>query len=446
MSLAISVNNVSKRYRLGEINRGQLLADLHRWWMRRRLSRLDARNGRVDTEPKEEGDFWALKNVSFDIEQGKTIGVIGSNGAGKSTLLKIISRITAPTGGLVKVYGRVGSLLEVGTGFHPDLTGRDNVFLNGAILGMSRAEVKAKFDDIVEFSELKEFIDTPVKRYSSGMYVRLAFAVSALLEPEVLIIDEVLAVGDMAFKTKCYKRLEQLISGGHTILFVAHDAGVITKFCSSAVWLDKGLIKAYGPAETVADDYRNALAPDEPEATQAVYRHGGTGEFFVTSIDLIDHDGRVTQSLACGERCSMRLNCERRFERTTEIKSTDAKLVFYDEYGRRVCALSSIHGKPLSKLSDKTGIICEFPKLPLLPGRYRVNYQLNVNESSVDAQVAARNLEVVEGNFYGTLSLPSRSTTPLCVDCIWRTDSPANSPTDAHQEHAQSSCSATIDE
>jgi lipopolysaccharide transport system ATP-binding protein len=437
MSLAISVNNVSKRYRLGEINRGQLLADLHRWWMRQKVARVDERAEQVDTEPKEEGDFWALKNVSFDIEQGKTIGVIGSNGAGKSTLLRIISRITAPTRGLIRIHGRVGSLLEIGTGFHPELTGRDNVFLNGAILGMSRAEVRGKFDDIVEFSELKQFIDTPVKRYSSGMYVRLAFAVSALLEPEILILDEVLAVGDMAFKTKCYKRLEQLVSGGHTILFVAHDPGAITKFCSSVVWLDRGLMKAYGPAETVVDEYRKAVLPVEEAATQPVYRHGGTGEFVVTSIDLIDHHGCLAQFLACGEQCSIRLNCERRFERTTKIKSTEAKLVFYDEYGRRVCALSSIHDKPLPKLSNQTGIVCEFPKLPLLPGVYRVNYQLNVNDACVDAQVAARNLEVVEGNFYGTASLPSRSATALCVDCFWRIDAPANSPDAVHKEYAK---------
>jgi lipopolysaccharide transport system ATP-binding protein len=191
MSFAISVHNVSKRYRLGEINRGQLFSDLHRWWMRRKIAGAEKGNDEIEAEPKEEGDFWALKNISFDIEQGKTIGLIGSNGAGKSTLLKIISRITAPTVGSVKIYGRVGSLLEVGTGFHPELTGRDNVFLNGAILGMSRGEVKGKFDDIVEFSDLEQFIDTPVKRYSSGMYVRLAFAVSAFLEPEVLILDEV---------------------------------------------------------------------------------------------------------------------------------------------------------------------------------------------------------------------------------------------------------------
>ena len=190
MSVAISVQNISKLYRLGETDRNQLLADFHRWWTMRRMPQTANGNSRAESEPNEEGDFWALQDVSFDIEEGNTIGIIGVNGAGKSTFLKIISRITAPTKGKVRIKGRIGSMLEVGTGFHPELTGRDNVFLNGAILGMSRAEVKRKFNEIVDFAELEQFIDTPVKRYSSGMYVRLAFAVSAFLEPEILILDE----------------------------------------------------------------------------------------------------------------------------------------------------------------------------------------------------------------------------------------------------------------
>ena len=301
MSFAISVQDISKLYRLGEINRGQLLSDLHRWWTRRKLPGLS--NGRpvVEVEPEEEGDFWALKDVSFEIEEGNTLGIIGVNGAGKSTLLKIISRITAPTKGRVRIKGRVGSLLEVGTGFHPELTGRDNVFLNGAILGMSRAEVKSKFDEIVAFSEIEQFIDTPVKRYSSGMYVRLAFAVSAFLEPEILILDEVLAVGDIGFRTKCFKRLEQLINGRHTILFVAHDIGLVTKFCDSALWLDKGSIKAFGPAENVAEGYQMAQRPSKEKAGES--EHGGTGEFVVTALELLDGDGRPKQALACGDRC-----------------------------------------------------------------------------------------------------------------------------------------------
>ena len=421
MSLAISVDKISKRYRLGEINRGQLLADIHRWWMRPRGSS-GREAGSALEEPKEEGDFWALKDISFDIEQGKTVGIIGANGAGKSTLLKIISRITAPTKGSVKIQGRVGSLLEVGTGFHPELTGRDNVFLNGAILGMTRAEVKSKFDHIVGFAELEQFIDTPVKRYSSGMYVRLAFAVSAFLEPEILILDEVLAVGDIAFRVKCYKRLEELIRGRHTILFVAHDSSLITNVCHSAIWLDKGVIKDCGAADAVVNSYQKALTPSGENSTQSTYKRGGTGEFVVTAIELIDRNGRSTKLLACGERCFIRLNCERRLERR-EVAGTVASLTFYDELGHRICFLSSIHGKPLPALNGQASIVCEFPKLPLLPGVYRVDYQLSVDGKCVDERVAARNIEVVEGNYYGTPSLPTRTATPLCVDCSWRMES-----------------------
>ena len=209
----------------------------------------------------EEGDFWALKDVSFEVKAGSAMAWSESMEQESPPFAEDhLSNYCTDEGG-VRFKGRIGSLLEIGTGFHPELTGRDNVFLNGAILGMSRAEVKSRFDQIVDFAEIDEFIDTPVKRYSSGMYVRLAFAVSAFLEPEILILDEVLAVGDMKFRTKCLKRLEQLINGRHTIMFVAHDAGVITKYCDTALWLERGSIKAYGPAETVADEYQSSNRP-----------------------------------------------------------------------------------------------------------------------------------------------------------------------------------------
>jgi lipopolysaccharide transport system ATP-binding protein len=420
MSLAISVDNVSKRYRLGEINRGQLLVDLHRWWIRRRLSALD-KTTQTEAEPKEEGDFWALRNVSFEIEQGKTIGIIGANGAGKSTLLKIISRITAPTHGLIRLKGRIGSLLEVGTGFHPELTGRDNVFMNGAILGMSRAEVRRKFDDIVAFAAIDEFIDTPVKRYSSGMYVRLAFAVSAFLEPEILILDEVLAVGDLAFRVKCFKRLEELISSRHTILFVAHDIGLVTRFCDKVIWLEKGSVKDYGAAETVTEGYQKALSKGNSAAAQKVYEHGGSGEVVVTSIDLLNANGQSVDLLVCGERCCVRLDCERRFERTAKDARTAARITFYDEFGRRIFSVSSVFGEPqLPAVTSHASIWCEIPKLPLLPGGYKINYQLFIDDECVDEQTSARSFQVATGKYYGTPRLPTRTITPLCVDCSWK--------------------------
>jgi lipopolysaccharide transport system ATP-binding protein len=269
MSFAVSIENISKRYRLGEINRGQILADIHRWWIRRKAN---TRTLPDDAEPAEKGDFWALKNISFEIGQGETLAIIGANGAGKSTLLKIISRITAPTTGRVRIKGRIGSLLEVGTGFHPELTGRDNVFLNGAILGMNRGEVRTKFDDIVDFAGLEQFIDTPVKRYSSGMYVRLAFSVAAFLEPEILIIDEVLSVGDQQFQDKCMQRIEEIVRSGRTLLFVSHGAGLVQRVCRRAILLRQGTVVFDGDVEKAFEAYAGPQTPpatDPPPSEQA---------------------------------------------------------------------------------------------------------------------------------------------------------------------------------
>jgi lipopolysaccharide transport system ATP-binding protein len=262
MSYAISVQNVSKRYRLGEISRVQLFADLHRWWTKRVVRRPGAHGQPITAEAEEKGDFWALKDISFELEQGETFAIIGANGAGKSTLLKIISRITAPTTGLARIRGRIGTLLEVGTGFHPELTGRDNVFLNGAILGMSRAEVKRKFDDIVGFAGLEQFIDTPVKRYSSGMYVRLAFSVAAFLEPEILIIDEVLSVGDAQFQAQCVQRMEEIINDGRTLIFVSHGTALVQQVCRRAIFLQKGRMMYDGDTISALAAYAQSLQQD----------------------------------------------------------------------------------------------------------------------------------------------------------------------------------------
>jgi lipopolysaccharide transport system ATP-binding protein len=260
-SLAISVENVSKVYRLGEIDRSQFIHDIRRW-VKGRFNP-DHTFGDPETEAEQEPQaldlFYALKNVSFDIKQGETVGIIGANGAGKSTLLKLISRITSPSKGSIKINGRVGSLLEVGTGFHPDLTGRDNVYMNGAILGMSRSEVAAKFDDIISFSGVEKFIDTPVKRYSSGMFIRLAFSVAAFLEPEILIVDEVLSVGDLQFQNRCLSHLKSLIKDGKTVLFVSHGAGQIRSLCTRAICLKNGEIICDDKPNTALDYYQIAV-------------------------------------------------------------------------------------------------------------------------------------------------------------------------------------------
>jgi lipopolysaccharide transport system ATP-binding protein len=256
--VVIRVENLSKEYRLGTIGHGTLYRDLQSGWARfRGKEDPNARIGSVNREQlNTTGErFWALKDVSFDVRQGEVVGIIGRNGAGKSTLLKIISRVTAPTQGTIKIKGRVASLLEVGTGFHPELTGRENIFLNGAILGMHKGEIEQKFDEIVGFAEIDKFIDTPVKRYSSGMYVRLAFAVAAHLDPEILVVDEVLAVGDAAFQKKCLGKMGDISKEGRTVLFVSHNMGAISTLCKSAILLSEGKVSFKGFTSSVIDRY-----------------------------------------------------------------------------------------------------------------------------------------------------------------------------------------------
>jgi lipopolysaccharide transport system ATP-binding protein len=260
MSIAIGISHVSKQYRLGVINYDMFYKDLQSW-MARKLGRKDphARLDRTAFE-KHAGLFWALHDVSFDVEQGERIGIIGVNGSGKSTLLKVISRITAPTEGTIKIRGRTASLLEVGTGFHPELTGRENVYLNGTILGMKRKEISKKMDEIIAFSEIEQFIDTPVKRYSSGMYVRLAFSVAAHLESDILIADEVLSVGDAAFQAKSLGKMEDVSRArGRTILFVSHMLGMVERLCPKCVLLAKGRTVMIGRTGEVIAKYMELL-------------------------------------------------------------------------------------------------------------------------------------------------------------------------------------------
>lgn len=264
MAIAIKAEHVSKEYRLGIINHGMLFKDLKSWWARKR--------GKEDPYSKigsqhfdDQADrFWALKDVSLEIKQGDRVGIIGRNGAGKSTLLKILSRITEPTEGSIKIKGRVASLLEVGTGFHPELTGRDNIYLSGAIQGMKRREIDRKIDEIIEFSEIAKFIDTPVKRYSSGMYVRLAFAVAAHLESEILLADEVLAVGDQEFQKKCLGKMEDVSKKeGRTVLFVSHNLGAVLSLCNTGFLLDNGKCINSGPIRTIAMEYLEGVVGSE---------------------------------------------------------------------------------------------------------------------------------------------------------------------------------------
>ncbi len=313
----IKIENLSKQYRLGVIGHGTLYKDLQSWCARLR-GREDP-NARItdDMTPGLQGErFWALKNISLAVEKGEVLGIIGRNGAGKSTLLKILSRVTTPTEGRAKIKGRIASLLEVGTGFHPELTGRDNTYLNGVILGMSKREISRKFDEIVEFSGLSKFIDTPVKRYSSGMYVRLAFAVAAHLEPEILIVDEVLAVGDVEFQKKCLGKMGEVAKGGRTILFVSHNMAAIRNLCPRVILLDKGELIVDSEAEQTIERYlgQNLLAGAVASKEEIESRMEGRilrrPTIRLLKICVADESGNLRQSFNSDEQVRVSVDFE----------------------------------------------------------------------------------------------------------------------------------------
>lgn len=320
-------------------------------------------------------EFWALKDVSFEIKQGDCVGIIGRNGAGKSTLLKILSRITEPTSGAIRIKGRVASLLEVGTGFHPELTGRENIFLNGSILGMSKVEIQRKFDEIVDFAEIEKFLDTPVKRYSSGMYVRLAFAVAAHLEPEILIIDEVLSVGDAQFQKKCLGKMGDVASKeGRTVLFVSHNMPTVRRLCNSTILLNGGKVSFRGSTEEGIGFYLKAGMQDKPSADVQLHQSGTHSGAAFTRVRIIDSDGIPNTTLKYEEPFLIELTIE-----------------CHDVISRSVLGITinSLDGTPLftthsddlsnSRVSLKEGLhimSCNFKPNPLLPGQYYINIGL----------------------------------------------------------------------
>ncbi|MBB2685508.1 UNVERIFIED_ORG: lipopolysaccharide transport system ATP-binding protein [Rhizobium etli] len=315
--VVIRAEHVSKLYRLGVINHGTLYRDLQSWWAKWRnlpdpnvsVSDFTSDRGR---QARLKGDiFYALDDVSFEVGHGEIVGIIGRNGAGKSTLLKVMSRITMPNSGFIGIRGRIASLLEVGTGFHPELTGRENVYLNGAILGMSRAEVRSKFEEIVEFAEIGEFIDTPVKRYSSGMYVRLAFSVAAHLEPEILLVDEVLAVGDVNFQNKCMGRMQEVTKAGRTIIFVSHNMTAISSICPKSILMADGKVAAMGDTADVIKAYL-----DRPEfggtATYAVNPEDVDGKAVICRVAVLNEKDEVSGTLELSKGFSVEVEYELR--------------------------------------------------------------------------------------------------------------------------------------
>lgn len=376
----IRVEKLGKKYRLGQIHTDLLsekFGNNVKHLFDRVLGKANLPSATLDVSPDK--DFWALRDVSFEIKQGEVAGIIGRNGAGKSTLLKILSRITEPTEGQVELYGRVGSLLEVGTGFHPELTGRENIFLNGAILGMKKAEIRKKFDDIVAFAEVEKFIDTPVKHYSSGMYVRLAFAVAAHLEPEILLVDEVLAVGDAAFQKKCLGKIGEVAKEGRTVLFVSHNMGAINRLCSDCVWLHDGRIRSFGSTSPIISSYLKSINVS-----------AGTGETFfmedlgkeaqLRRVRLLNEDGVVTQKFDCDHPIIIELF----FQVHSRLPGLYGYLLISKTDGTPVMVSDSfdVGPNPLDDLSvGMYSVRISFPSRMLGPGDYTA--YLNFTSPSV---------------------------------------------------------------
>ena len=398
MTAAIRIEGLSKRYRVEHAAaRG---AHGYRTLRDGIARRLTAPFRRARTTGEQAEDFWALRDVGFEVRPGEVVGIIGRNGAGKSTLLKILSRITKPTTGRVVLRGRVGSLLEVGTGFHPELTGRENIYLNGAILGMTRGEIARKFDEIVAFAEVERFLDTPVKRYSSGMYVRLAFAVAASLEPEVLIVDEVLAVGDMAFQRKCMGRMRAVGRSGCTVLFVSHNMPAVESLCSRAVLLDAGrLVQDGGVRELVAEYHRRVMsAHASTGASVADFDAPGRALKVFRAATLLDDRGEPTTHVPLGGPFRMRLT----LDAPRPIAFPTVTLGIDDTLGHRILSLCTPLTNPaIERLSGPTEVECRVETFPLAPGDYWVKLGLATVGEELDEIERAVFFSVLNGDAFG---------------------------------------------
>lgn len=419
--VAICVEKLSKLYRLGlkSANSDTFAGTLLSWAVApaRNLKTL-RKLTRFDPSDDSEDVLWALKDVTFDVKKGEVLGIIGPNGAGKSTVLKILSRITEPTYGKAVVYGRVGSLLEVGTGFHPELTGRENVYMNGTILGMSKREIGRKFDQIVDFSGVERFLDTPVKRYSSGMQVRLAFAVAAHLDPEILIVDEVLAVGDVEFQQKCLSRMEEVSkSEGKTILFVSHNLGAIRNLCTRAIVLMKGQI-ACDDTPSKAIDFvlgGSSAAGDAQPGEGPWSLRGGDGRVRIVAARALDKNGVERRNLISGEDATLE------FEYVSNgIRTFDFSVTIINSSGVAVTSFSTIFTKSKIQGLGEGVICCRIPKLPLPLGKYTVGIMV-FEQSGIYDHIPQDvvSFSVPVSVFYPTGQTPSFGKAVALVDCVW---------------------------
>ena len=406
----IKVENLSKRYRIGTRDQkyrtfrealiDNITAPIKNLKRLRRLTKFDDKEKNRSAQTKENDVIWALNNVSFEVKQGEVIGIIGRNGAGKTTLLKILTRITEPTSGEVKLYGRVSSLLEVGTGFHPELTGRENIFLNGSILGMRKIEIEHKFAEIVNFAEIEKFIDTPVKRYSSGMYVRLAFAVAAHLDPEILLVDEVLAVGDIEFQKKCLKKMENVAIGGRTVLFVSHNMSAINNLCSRAILLEEGGLKLEGETNKVVSEYISGSTQNDL-ISQASFKEDYNKPVQIINLAITKEDGSTSPMIEYIERNSLHVDfivrkSNKDYYVALSIIDIQGNMIFFssDEDVENSTQLSSLKpGKYIYQIP--------LPSKLLRPGKYYI--RISFNQKTVGPVDQKRNLlsfEIIDSFSY----------------------------------------------
>lgn len=420
----IKVEDLGKLYRLGEIGTGTISHDLNRWFARIRgkedpFAKVGESN---DRSTKANSDYvWALKDINFDISEGEAIGIIGRNGAGKSTLLKLLSKVTSPTTGQVKVKGRIASLLEVGTGFHPELTGRENIFLNGAILGMTKSEIKRKFDEIVAFAGIERYIDTPVKRYSSGMYVRLAFAVAAHLESEIMIVDEVLAVGDSDFQKKCLGKMEEVThKEGRTVLFVSHNMAAVNSLCTRAVVVEKGSIIFNGDVSKGIFTYlelnrQNSMVDLESRKD----RTGNQKIKFITSW-IETADGTKADNFVSGQ--DMYIIAELLNTTREKVKgSFSVAFAVYDYLGYQLTDLGNKYalGATILEINNKVIVRCHIPSVALNEGSYRYNVYCSMDNEVLDGLEYVGYFQVNPGDYYGTGKLPDKSQGAVLFKQNW---------------------------
>ncbi|MES2514157.1 MAG: ABC transporter ATP-binding protein [Bacteroidota bacterium] len=414
--VVIKVEGLGKQYRLGSVGTGTISHDLNRFWAKVRgkedpYLKIGETN---DRSKKGNSDLvWAIKNINFEVNKGEVLGIIGKNGAGKSTLLKVLSRVTGPTVGDIKVKGRIASLLEVGTGFHPELTGRENIFLNGAILGMTKREIRSKFDEIVDFSGVERYIDTPVKRYSSGMYVRLAFAVAAHLEPEILIVDEVLAVGDAEFQKKCLGKMKDVSGQGRTVLFVSHNMAAVKGLCTKGIILENGEVKFSGGVEEAVNFYTRSGYSLAAIPIKERTDRKGNGKLRVTDIKFINNLNTSVSELTSGEYYKIQFNFEKYNE--IDVKQLTFVLQFKNESDEVVTTIATDEqGTTFTEIASKGFFEVEIPRLVFREGRYTLHFMIseklafNTPHVTMDYLADAVIMDVIRGDYWnsGILNRP----------------------------------------